>query len=118
VVNELSCRWEQTQEKESATICEHVEHWKTTGAVDSTGCGSSGAGFVEGGCVVMFVTRKRICGFRDLNFLARRSHTHLNNFKMNIIKSYNHYPCIQPFIPNQNFKLNHSNELILELYTV
>ena len=63
MVNELSWRWEQTHEKESAIICEHVEHWKTTGAGFSTGWGSSGAAFVDGGWAVMIIALKGSANF-------------------------------------------------------
>jgi hypothetical protein len=53
---ELSCRWEQIQENESATIWQQEEHWKTNGAgVSAKGGGSSCSGLVVCRCRVVIL---------------------------------------------------------------
>lgn len=61
-VMEFSCRWEQTQENESATIWKQEVHWKTRGAgVSSAGVGSCCSGLVVP-CSVVILVALRICG--------------------------------------------------------
>jgi len=67
VVNEFSCRCEHTHENESATICEHEEHWKTRGADESVVGGGSvlSTSIIS---VVIFLIVTRIDNFENRLF--------------------------------------------------